>query len=102
MIPGKTAGPARKHEIFDDDLQLEGKCGGTDISQAKRLRALGQENAKLVSFWPSSRIEHLIFASDAIHCRPANTSAMNLRSIQFAINSANGNFFAQDPKQATH
>lgn len=38
--------PAARH-IRGDDLQLEAKYGGMEVSEAKRLRSLKDENAKL-------------------------------------------------------
>lgn len=38
----------RKHGVSDASiLQMEGRYGGMDVSEAKRLRALEDENTKL-------------------------------------------------------
>ena len=49
----KTADLARKHGISEATFyNWKAKYGGMDISEAKRLRALEEENAKL-RFWPN-------------------------------------------------
>ncbi|WP_376707010.1 transposase [Bradyrhizobium agreste] len=44
----KTADLARKHGVSEATIyNLKAKFGGMDVSEAKRLRALEEENAKL-------------------------------------------------------
>jgi putative transposase len=44
----KTADLARKHGVSEATLyNWKAKYGGMDVSEAKRLKALGEENAKL-------------------------------------------------------
>jgi putative transposase len=44
----KTADPARKHGISEATIyNWKAKFGGMDVSEAKRLKALEEENAKL-------------------------------------------------------
>ena len=44
----KSAEPARKHGISEASLyNWKAKYGGLEVSEAKRLRALEDENAKL-------------------------------------------------------
>jgi hypothetical protein len=38
---------AQAWRLGSDALQLEAKCGGMDVSEAKRLKQLEDENAKL-------------------------------------------------------
>ena len=50
----KTAELARKHGVSEATLyNWKAKFGGMDVSEAKRLRQLEDENAKLKSCWPS-------------------------------------------------
>lgn len=37
----------RKHEVSDASIKWKAKFGGMEVSEAKRLRALEDENAKL-------------------------------------------------------
>ena len=51
----KTADLARKHSVSEATLyNWKAKYGGMDVSEAKRLKQLEDENAKLKKFfWPS-------------------------------------------------
>ena len=50
----KTTDLARKHGISEATLyNWKSKYGGMDVSEAKRLRMLEDENRKLRSYWPS-------------------------------------------------
>lgn len=44
-------------DLGGDILQLEGKFGGLDVSEAKRLRALEEENAKLKRLLADSMLD---------------------------------------------
>ena len=48
----RTADVRRRHGISQPTLyNWRAKYGGLEVSDAKRLRALGDENTKLRSFW---------------------------------------------------
>lgn len=56
---GAKAGDlARKHEISEDTLyNWKAKYGGMDVSDAKRLKALEDENAKLKTLLADQMLE---------------------------------------------
>ena len=50
----KAADLCRKHGISEATFyNWKAKYGGMEVSEAKRLKALEEENAKLESCWPS-------------------------------------------------
>ena len=50
----KTADLARKHGVSEATLyNWKAKYGGMDVSEAKRLKQLEDENTKLKKLWPS-------------------------------------------------
>jgi putative transposase len=54
----KTADLARKHGISEAMLySWKAKCGGMDVSDAKRLKALEDENAKLKKLLADQMLE---------------------------------------------
>jgi putative transposase len=54
----KTADLARKHGISEAMLyNWKAKCGGMDVSDAKRLKALEDENAKLKKLLADQMLE---------------------------------------------
>jgi putative transposase len=60
----KTADLARKHGISEATIyNWKAKFGGMDVSEAKRLKALEEENAKLKKLWPSRCSMRLRYAS---------------------------------------
>lgn len=50
---GKTVDVCRKHGIIPAMFyQRKAKFGGQEVSEARRLRTLAAENARLKSCWP--------------------------------------------------
>ena len=57
----KTADLARKHGISEATIyNWKAKFGGMDVSEAKRLRALEQENAKLKKLLAETMLDNAI------------------------------------------
>ena len=54
----KTADLARKHGVSEATLyNWKAKYGGLDVSEAKRLKQLGDENAELKKLWAEQMLD---------------------------------------------
>ncbi len=76
---GAKAGDlARKHGVSEATLyNWKAKYGGMDVSDAKRLKALEDENAKLKKLWPAAG-----FVDTEIRCLTESESGNATKEVQ--------------------
>jgi putative transposase len=56
----KTAEVCRKHGISEPVLRLEGKFGGMSVSDARRLKHLEEENARLKKLLAEAMLDNAV------------------------------------------
>ena len=68
----KTADLARKHGVSEATLyNWKAKYGGLEVSEAKRLRALEDENAKLMRLLADAMLDNAALSRTASQCATA-------------------------------